>query len=44
MLEILKRFHSEEEADPLDEDVDGILFIYLFLFLFFFFDLLACLE
>ncbi|KAE8683905.1 putative Aluminum activated malate transporter family protein [Hibiscus syriacus] len=24
MLEILKRVHSEEEADPLDEDVDGI--------------------
>ncbi|XWS61555.1 hypothetical protein CRYUN_Cryun07bG0135300 [Craigia yunnanensis] len=22
MLEILKRFHSEEEADPSDEDVD----------------------
>ena len=27
MLEILKRFHSEEEAGPLDEDGDGILFI-----------------
>ena len=27
MLEILKRFHSEEEAGPLDEDGNGILFI-----------------
>lgn len=35
MLEILKRFHSEEETDPLDEDVDGI---YLFNSHFFLFD------
>lgn len=29
MLEILKRFHSEEETHTLDEDDDGILFLIL---------------
>lgn len=39
MLEILKRFHSEDETEPLDEDVDGIfldlkyLYIYIYLYI-----------